>query len=131
MTRRQLSLSIALLLFSWNTALLAQEAPDTILYNGKVITVDDYFSIQEAVAISGERISAVGSSEDIQAMAGPTTRSVDLRGRTVIPGLIDNHNHVIRATEYWPNEARLDGVTSRVEALTLLETKADSLADGE
>ena len=36
---------------------------------------------------------------------------VDLGGRTVIPGLIDNHNHVSRATEYWPNEARLDGGT--------------------
>jgi len=120
-----------MLLCSWTVALQAQQAPDTILYNGKVVTVDDYFSIQEAVAISGERISAVGSSEEIRAMAGPATRSVDLLGRTVIPGLIDNHNHVVRATEYWPNEARLDGVTSRVEALALLEAKADSLADGE
>jgi predicted amidohydrolase YtcJ len=131
MTKRRLFVSIGLLLCSWNTTLLAQETPDTILYNGKVVTVDDYFSIEQAVAISGERISAVGSSEEIRAMAGPTTRSVDLRGRTVIPGLIDNHNHVIRATEYWPNEARLDGVTSRVEALALLEAKADSMADGE
>jgi predicted amidohydrolase YtcJ len=109
----------------------AQEHPDTILFNGKVVTVDDFFSIQEAIAIDGEQITAVGSNEQIQALAGPDTLSVDLAGRTVIPGLIDNHNHVIRATEYWPNEARLDGVSSRTEAVNRLKAKAGSLAAGE
>ncbi|MBT5560017.1 MAG: amidohydrolase, partial [Proteobacteria bacterium] len=66
----------------------AQEHPDTILFNGKVVTVDDFFSIQEAIAIDGEQITAVGSNEQIQALAGPDTLSVDLAGRTVIPGLI-------------------------------------------
>jgi len=113
------------------TSLHAQQPLDTILFNGKIVTVDDFFSIQEAVAIRGERIAAVGSDEAIQALANPTTRSFDLGGRTVIPGLIDNHNHVIRATEYWPNEARLDGVSSRVEALALLEAKAGALTEGE
>ena len=112
-------------------SLRAQQPPDTILLNGKIVTVDDFFSIQEAVAIRGERIAAVGSNEAIQALAGPDVRSVDLGGRTVIPGLIDNHNHVIRATEYWPNEARLDGVTSRIEALARLEAKASALPEGE
>jgi predicted amidohydrolase YtcJ len=111
--------------------LQAQPAPDTILYNGKIVTVDDFFSIEEAIAISGERIAAVGANADIRALAGPATELVDLAGRTVIPGLIDNHNHIIRATEYWPNEARLDGVTSRLEALTLLEEKAAALPPGE
>ena len=109
----------------------AQEAPDTVLLNGKIITVDDFFSIQEAVAIGGERIVAVGTNEHVRALAVSGTTIVDLDGRTVIPGLIDNHNHIIRATEYWPNEARLDGVTNRLEALALLEEKAESLADGE
>ena len=109
----------------------AQEPVDTVLFNGKIVTVDETFSIAEAVAIRGERISAVGSDDEILVQAGPDTRTVDLAGRTVIPGLIDNHNHVIRATEYWPNEARLDGVTSRLEALSILEAKARSLPDGE
>ncbi|MFL2546759.1 MAG: amidohydrolase [Candidatus Rariloculaceae bacterium] len=113
------------------TNVSGQEAPDTVLLNGKIVTVDDFFSIQEAVAIQGERISAIGSSEEIAALAGPSTVSIDLGERTVIPGLIDNHNHVIRATEYWPYEARLDGVTSRVEALSILEQKADSLDEGD
>ena len=108
----------------------AQEAPDQVFINGKIITVDDYFSIHEGVAVLGERFLATGSSEEIRALADADTVVTDLGGRTVIPGLIDNHNHVIRATEYWPNEARLDGVTGRAEALEILEAKADTLADG-
>ena len=111
--------------------LFAQEAPDQIFINGKIITVDDYFSIEEAVAVRGERFLATGSSEAVQALADADTIVTDLGGRTVIPGLIDNHNHVIRATEYWPNEARLDGVTSRAEALRILAAKTNDLAEGE
>ena len=111
--------------------LFAQEAPDQIFINGKIITVDDYFSIEEAVAVRGERFLATGSSEAVQALADADTVVTDLGGRTVIPGLIDNHNHVIRATEYWPNEARLDGVTSRAEALRILAAKTNDLAEGE
>ena len=118
-------------LFSFGSALHAQDTVDTVLFNGKIVTVDETFTIAEAVAIGGERISAVGSDEEILVSAGPATRRVDLAGRTVIPGLIDNHNHIIRATEYWPNEARLDGVTSRLEAMSILAAKARSLPDGE
>lgn len=110
---------------------LGQQAPELLLLNGKIVTVDDYFSIEEAVAISGERIVALGSDDELRGLADADTRVVDLAGRTVIPGLIDNHNHVIRATEYWPNEARLDGVTSRSDALARLAAKAESLGDGE
>jgi len=129
--KRLLLLVVLLMTVGSVTSLRAQRPPDMILSDGKIVTVDDFFSVQEAVAIRGERILAVGSNEVIQAMAGPTTQSVDLGGRTVIPGLIDNHNHVIRATEYWPNEARLDGITSRVEALAVLEAKANALPEGE
>ena len=129
---KQLILRTAILIIAGSaTSLYAQQAPDTILFNGKIVTVDDFFSIQEAVAIAAERITAVGTDEAIQGLAGADTQTVDLGGRTVIPGLIDNHNHVIRATEYWPNEARLDGVSSRAEALARLEAKADSLPEGE
>ena len=109
----------------------AQDTPVTLYLNGKIITVDDYFSIKEAVAVRGERIIAVDSNDVIHALASDSTRIIDLAGRTVIPGLIDNHNHVVRATEYWPNDARLDGVTSRSQALIILKAKADLLASGE
>ena len=123
-------IAIPVLLAFGHGWLYAQEAPDQIFINGKIITVDDYFSIHEAVAVRGERFLATGSSEAIRALADQDTVVADLGGRTVITGLIDNHNHVIRATEYWPNEARLDGVTSRAEALEILRAKGDALSDG-
>jgi len=109
----------------------AQGAPDTIYLNGKIVTLDDYFSIEEAVAVRGNSIQAVGSDQEISSLKGDSTLVLDLQGRTVIPGLIDNHNHVVRATEYWPNDARLDGVTSRSAALEVLKAKADELPPGE
>ena len=68
-------------------------APDLVLFNGKVITVDRGFSIHEAVAIIGDRIMAVGNDDQMRTVAGPSTRLVDLKGRSVIPGLMDNHLH--------------------------------------
>ena len=121
----------ALVLLTVLASVHAQEAPDTIYINGKIVTVDDYWSIEEAVAIRGKLIQAVGSNQEIRALKGESTRVLDLQGRTVIPGLIDNHNHVVRATEYWPNDARLDGVTSRSKALQILKAKADILPAGE
>ena len=89
----------------------AQPQPaDIILSNGKVVTVDDRFSIASAIAIRGERIVAVGSDRDVAAFAGAGTRRIDLGGRTVIPGLIDNHMHLLRAGTTWQYEVRLDGV---------------------
>ena len=68
-------------------------APTLVLYNAKVITVDSGFSIAEAVAIAGDRILAVGTSAQMRAVAGAATRLVDLQGRTILPGLMDNHLH--------------------------------------
>lgn len=104
-----------------------QAAPELILHNGRIVTVDETFSIREAVAIEGDRFVAVGTDAEVMALAGEGTRVVDLDGRTVIPGLIDNHNHIIRATEYWSWEARLDGVATRAEAVRILREKADAL----
>ena len=106
------------------------EAPDMILFGGRIVTIDDTFSIHEAVAIRGPRILAVGSNTRLRALAGTETKVIDLGGRTVIPGLIDNHNHIIRATEHWADEARLDGVTSRSRALELFGEKVRALSPG-
>ena len=73
------------------------QAPDTILVNGKIVTVDDRFTIAEALAIRNGRIVATGSTTDIEKLKGPQTRTIDLNRRTVIPGLIDNHFHLTRA----------------------------------
>jgi len=67
--------------------------PDAIYYNAKVVTVDDRFSYAQAVAITGDTFTAVGSNADVRRLAGPNTRQVDLRGLTLIPGIGDNHLH--------------------------------------
>ena len=71
----------------------AQAPADTILINGAVLTVDRTDSVAQAVAITGGRIAAVGTTAQIKAMAGPKTEVIDLRGRAVTPGLIDTHVH--------------------------------------
>lgn len=71
--------------------------PDLILHNGKIVTVDPSFSVQEAVAVYRGRIAAVGRSSDIKDMAGSGTRLVDLEGRCVVPGQYDNHVHFMLA----------------------------------
>jgi predicted amidohydrolase YtcJ len=105
--------------------------PDTILINGKIVTVDDQFSVVQALAIAGGRIAATGRSETIRRLAGPATRIIDLKGRTVVPGLIDNHAHYMRAAEYWDREVRLDGVTSHKRALDMIAAKARAAKPGE
>lgn len=103
-----------------NTVLMA----DTVLTGGKIITVDNKFSIAQAVAIRGDRIMAVGTNQQINALAGPSTRRVDLRGRAVTPGLIDNHAHFQEEGAYWTEELRLDGVESRKQALGMIQARA-------
>ena len=68
--------------------------PEMILFNGEVLTVDDEFSIVEAVAIRDGRFLAVGEDDRILKMVGPRTRRVDLEGKTVVPGLLDTHYHL-------------------------------------
>lgn len=68
-------------------------APTLVLYNAKVITVDAAFSIAEAVAVTGARVTAVGTSAQMRAIAGPDTRLIDLKGQALLPGLMDNHLH--------------------------------------
>ena len=67
---------------------------DLVLKSGKVITVDAAFSIAQAIAISGDRILAVGPDSAMAAHTGPATRLVDLNGKTVIPGITDGHAHI-------------------------------------
>ena len=63
---------------------------DVILHAGKVLTVADDDRIEQAVAIRGDSIQAVGGDQEVLTLAGPNTKTINLRGRTVIPGIIDN-----------------------------------------
>jgi hypothetical protein len=124
------------------TTLHAQQAPasaqsfgaagpaDVILSNGKIITVDEKFSIAQAVAVRGERIIAVGTNQEIARLAGPATRRIDLRGRAVVPGMIDNHAHYMEEGVLWTDELRLDGIETRKQAIEMIRAKAATLAPG-
>jgi predicted amidohydrolase YtcJ len=107
-----------------------QAAPDLVLTNGKIITVDDRFSIAQAVALRGDRIAAVGTNQEIERLAGPNTRRLDLQGRSVVPGLIDNHAHFQEEGAYWTLELRLDGVDSRKTALEMIRARAKARGPG-
>ncbi len=90
-----------LILGSWlGVPCRAQERADLILYNGKIVTVDRSFSIASALAVRGDRILAIGSDVGIRAFAGADTKQVDLRGKTVLPGLTDSHLHAVPAAMY-------------------------------
>jgi predicted amidohydrolase YtcJ len=122
---------IATILFLLVCSPVAGQDADLLLVNGKVVTVDGQFRIVQALAIRGERILATGTSAAMRKRAAPGARVIDLRGRTVIPGLIDNHAHYMRAAEHWHREVRLDGVTSHRRALELIRAKAQHAAPGE
>jgi hypothetical protein len=113
------------------SAALAQQKADTVVTNGKILTVDAKFRVVEALAINEGRIVAQGTSAEMARYAGPTTKILDVKGATVIPGLIDNHFHFTRAVERWHQQARFEGVGSRREALQILAAKAWSVKPGE
>lgn len=77
-----------------------QPAPGLIFHNGKIVTVDPQFRIVEAMAIRDGRIEAVGTNADVLKLAASGTERVDLRGKTVLPGLIDSHVHAPSASMY-------------------------------
>jgi predicted amidohydrolase YtcJ len=75
---------------------MADLAADLILHNGRIVTVDEDFSIAEAVAIKNGRIVGVGRSDDLRVLGGPRTETVDLRGHMAMPGLNNSHGHPYR-----------------------------------
>ncbi|MDE0029961.1 MAG: amidohydrolase family protein, partial [Deltaproteobacteria bacterium] len=107
------------------------QSADVIISNSKILTVDPSFSVAHSLAIDNGRIVAVGSAQAVARHKGPNTRIIDLGGRTVIPGLIDNHFHFIRSVWNYQREVRLDGVTSRAEALAMIAAKAASVPRGQ
>ena len=112
--------------------LVAQSLPsevihyaDIVFYNGKVLTVDEGFSIREAVAIRDGKFLAVGDSRAIEAMAGPQTRKVDLDGRSLIPGLIATHQHgyVGNSSKSGTERLQFKDVASGLEEIKALVAK--------
>src|SRR5262249_25362165 len=103
---------------------------DLILHNGKVVTVDRKFSVHQALAVRGDRIVRVGTNEDVLKTKGSGTRLVDLKGRTVLPGLIDSHVHPTSAcmTEF---DHPVPDMETIKDVLDYVRSRARALAPGE
>jgi predicted amidohydrolase YtcJ len=130
MMRRASLVSLALVLFS--TVLLCSVAnaqPSIVLLSGKVFTGDPARPYAEAIAIDGERIAAVGTNDEIRAMATSRTRVIELGGRLVIPGINDAHMHPGFATPVFRLEPSMNPTRAAMEAAihnAVEETTADT-----
>jgi predicted amidohydrolase YtcJ len=122
---------IAILLWLlWMSHMAWGQVADTVLINGKIVTVDQQFSIQEAIAVRDGRILGVGKTSEIRKLAGPGSRVIDLQGRSVIPGLIDSHLHGIRAALSFSTEVNWIGTSSLDEALGRIRQAARTMKAG-
>jgi predicted amidohydrolase YtcJ len=122
-TRREATAGAAALGLSTligSPAMSQTSAPDLILTNGKFTTLDRANPNPEAVAIKAGRFSAVGDLADLMPNRGAATQVIDCGGRRVIPGLSDNHIHVIRGGLNYNLELRWDGVTSLADGMRML-----------
>ena len=106
------------------------QTAETVVVNGKIVTVDDKESVVEALAIRDGRIVATGTSAAMRKLAGPNTRTLDVQGRTVIPGLVDSHLHAIRAALSFSTEVNWIGAKSIEEALGRIRKAAQTKPRG-
>ncbi len=99
-------------------------APELIVTNAKIHTLDPGKPLVEALACHEGKIVATGSNEEIRALAGSFTKVIDANRKTIIPGLNDSHLHLIRAGLNYNLELRWDGVDSLADALAMLKNQA-------
>ncbi len=132
--KTRIMLFVGLMVFTGSTLTLVEDRADLILFNGKVITVDPQDHIFQAVAVKGDRILAVGSDLEILPLAGPGCKKIDLKGKTVTPGLIDSHYHLMYyGAQFWPGylNIRHPVVTSKAQLLQVVGDYVKQLSPGE
>jgi predicted amidohydrolase YtcJ len=100
---------------------MTTEMPDLILHRGLFTTLDRSNPTASAVAIKDGRFTGVGQDHEIMPLAGSSTKIIDLKGRRVLPGLIDNHLHIIRGGLNFNMELRWDGIWSLADAMAMLK----------
>lgn len=94
--------------------------PDFIFYNGRITTLDKSCPVASAFAIKDGVFSAVGTDGDVLELVGAETRVIDLKNYNVLPGLFDNHTHLIRGGLNYNLELRWDGVRTLADAMDML-----------
>src|SRR3989441_3994080 len=104
-------------------------APDLVLHNGRITTLDPKYPEANNLAIQDGRVIRVEDAESYE--RGPNTRVIDLKGRRVIPGLNDSHTHVIRGGLSYNLELRWDGVPSLADGLRMLREQVERTPPGQ
>jgi len=124
-------LTLTFLLFS--SAVNAAVPADKVLLNGNVITVNKRDSVQQAIAISGKHILAVGNNAEIELLAGPDTEVFDLEGKTVTPGLLDAHAHFASGglSRLQNIDLSFPNVKSIADIVSLVNQRNAALSDGD
>jgi len=105
--------------------------PDTVYINANIYTVDPARPRAEALAVAGERIAAVGSLAEITRLKHPTTRTIDLHGATVLPGLIDAHGHMAGLGSFAFGRLDLSSARSFADVLAAVAERVKSAKPGE
>ncbi|MDR7369916.1 amidohydrolase [Flavobacterium aquidurense] len=106
-------------------------APTLIVFNAKIHTLDDKNPNAEAFAIADGKIIKIGNNKVILQLKSKTTKIVDAKNKTIIPGLFDSHSHVIRGGRFYNTELRWDGVRSLTKALQMLKEQAQRTPEGQ
>jgi predicted amidohydrolase YtcJ len=105
---------------------------DAVYHNGKIITVDERFTVTQALAVRDGKIMAVGSNAEILDLVGPKTRRLDLKGKTILPGFIDTHSHLFQyAAANWVEDLqRLEPHLGQFKQRQLTVTSVDEAVAG-
>lgn len=103
---------------------------DLIVYNAKIYTMDND-KIAQAIAIKGDKIFKIGTTDLILKLKNKKTKTIDAKGKSIIPGLFDSHLHVIRGGRFFNTELRWDGVRSLKKALQMLKEQAERTPQGQ
>ncbi|HOJ62162.1 MAG TPA: amidohydrolase family protein, partial [bacterium] len=128
--RMRFLLPLSIILMTGGTATVASETADLLLVHGKIITVDEAFSIQSGMAIKGDRILALGTESSLQPYRDGNTQVIDLHGKAVMPGLIDSHGHPAAAavTEF---DHPIPTMETIPDVLNYIRSRAAVLAEGQ
>ncbi|MCU0434931.1 MAG: amidohydrolase [Bacteroidia bacterium] len=107
------------------------QAPELIVHNAVIYTMDDARPQAQAIAVRDGKILRVGSNAEVLKLKGKNTRVVDAQGKAMIPGIFDSHLHVIRGGRFYNTELRWDGVRSLKTALHMLREQAARTPQGQ
>lgn len=128
---KRLRIAFGILAAFRTSAVFAQQRVETVVTNRKILTVDADFRVRRSARNQRRSYRRTRHGRRGGALCGSNTRITDVKGATVIPGLIDNHFHFTRAVGRWHQQARFESLNSRREVLRILAAKAASLKPGD